>query len=398
MHRTAERSRRTPFLSARARALACIALASASLAGCVGTLSIDERAERDAGPITLFDGSARGEDDAGALAIDDGGIEDAGAPSITDAGRDAGISCPAGTERCGGACVDTSRDPASCGRCGQACAPGGSCEAGICVGGVGCPPAPDGVSDAARAALERTNEVRSAMGSGCQTMVPAINLSAERHCAYYDANRGTTCVADPHAEVSTCSMFVGERFDGRMRSAGYAGAPAAENMHFIGDGAGAVQGWIDSVFHRNPVLQPWIRDMGYGTVGRCDTADYGVGEGAPYELVVTYPYPRQAGVPTSFDGRYEGPQPPMPETGWPSGYPITVYAQAATITSHRLTIDGDETDIPHVWVTPADSFLLRAEHVMYANDPLAPGTTYRVRVEGSGAGGPFSIDYTFTTQ
>ena len=58
--------------------------------------------------------------------------------------------------------------------------------------------------------------------------------------------------------------------------------PSFENMHFLGRGAGAVQGWIDSVWHRTPVLSPWIGDQGYGRASGCDTMDYGGGStGAP---------------------------------------------------------------------------------------------------------------------
>ncbi|MCB9592556.1 MAG: hypothetical protein H6719_07480 [Sandaracinaceae bacterium] len=377
-------------------------LAVLSALGCVGSL---EQIGGDAGgPILFLDGGAR--PDAGALP-DDGGAStepdatttgvDAGPPAV-----DAGPSCPAGQTLCGAACVDTSSDATHCGRCGQPCAPGGSCVGGFCEGGVGCPPAPAGVDPEAAAALERTNEVRTAMGDPCMAMSVEINLAAERHCAYYVANRGVSmCTANAHGEVMGCDMFVAERFDGRMRAAGYSGVPVAENMHFIGNGASAVQGWIDSVYHRNPVLRPWIGEMGYGRSGACDTSDYGGFSGADRNLVLTYPYPAQRDVPLSFDGRREGPNPPAPTSGWPSGYPVTIFAQG-DITTHRLTVDGSETDLPHVWLYPGhpDTYtLLRQEYVLYAEEPLTAGTTYRVRAEGTTPSRePFTVDFTFTTR
>ncbi len=41
--------------------------------------------------------------------------------------------CPMGTTDCGGTCVDTATDPASCGACGTACGMGESCVAGSCT-------------------------------------------------------------------------------------------------------------------------------------------------------------------------------------------------------------------------------------------------------------------------
>src|SRR5262249_29626800 len=148
------------------------------------------------------------------------------------------------------------------------------------------------------------------------------NDGARLHCAYYDANQssGGSCIANPHVEVSGCSMYVGANFWDRMMAAGYTGSPAFEDMAFMGDGAGAVQQWIDSIWHRTPILSPWVREIGYGNAPGCDTMDFGVGLPTPNDVVATYPYAGQTGVPVDFDGRFEGPPPPAPPTGWPSGY------------------------------------------------------------------------------
>jgi len=373
--------------------------------GCTGSLSGLDMDGGDRPPPADDGGTAAA--DAGPMAARDAMVPpgvDGGPPAGVDAGpapADAGPACAAGQTSCGGACVDTDTDPAHCGRCGQACAPGGSCAGGACMGGVGCPPAPTGVDVEAAAALDLTNEARTAMGVPCMGMSPEINLAAERHCNYYAANRGDPmCTANAHGEVMGCMLFVAERFDARMREAGYRGTPIAENMHFIANGRGAVQGWIDSVYHRNPVLRPWVGEMGYGRDTGCDTADYGGGSGASTDLTVTYPYPAQADVPPSFNGR-EGPTPPAPPSGYPSGYPITIYT-LGELTEHRLTIDGSDADVPHVWLYPGHpetSSLLRQEYVMYAHEPLQRATTYRVRASGTTrSGAPLSVDYTFTTR
>jgi hypothetical protein len=356
------------------------------LVGCTGSLS-DEPAP-DGGSIVLLDGSA-----ADVPPGTDGG------PGPTDGGGpgvDGAPSCGAGQMLCAGACRDVSSDPMNCGACGMRCPTGATCAGSACMGGTGCAPAPAGASANAAAAIDLANEVRTAMGVPCQTQVATINLAAERHCEYYSSNTGS-CVANAHSEVAGCNNFVAESFADRMRIAGYMGSPAFEDMHFVGDGRQAVQGWIDSVWHRTPVLSPWIRDSGYGNTSDCDTMDFGRGASTPNNVVATYPYGGQTGVPRSFDGRREGPMPPAPTTGWPSGYPVVIYLRGS-VSSHTIRVDGTSTDLPHVWISPDDSSLLSNEFFLYANEPLAASTTYRVTIVGTGADGPVTLDWTFTTE
>ncbi len=265
-----------------------------------------------------------------------------------------------------------------------------------------CPGPPAGATAGQAAALNLENMVRVAMGIPCATMVATINLGATRHCAYYASNVGmATCVANAHVEVSTCPMYNAAQFSTRMTMAGYTGSPAFEDMAFSNNGAGAVQQWIDSVWHRTPVLSPWVRDIGYGAATGCDTMDFGVGAATPSSVVATYPYANQTGVPTSFDGTREGPRPPAPPTGWPSGYPIHIYLRGGTVTTHELTVASSGTIVPHVWIGTADASamgLLPNANVMYANTALGAATRYHVHIVGTNAAGPVTLDWDFTTR
>jgi hypothetical protein len=106
------------------------------------------------------------------------------------------------------------------------------------------------------------------------------------------------------------------------------------------------------------------------------------------------------GVPVSFDGSREGPTPPAPATGWPSGYPITVYAKGIVVTSHVLTKDGDPTPLAHTLLTPASGGMgfLKDDIVLYADAPLASATLYHVTIGGTYTGGTLSLDWAFTTK
>jgi hypothetical protein len=367
--------------------------------------------------------AACGSDDSAAT---DGGSGDDGAVSPTDAtggdgpgspdgahGGDSGHpdggggdsagdgngGCATGMLACDGGCVPMSGS--NCGTCGHTCSATEACQGGICVSTATCPPPPSGVPAQAAAAYTAENNARAAMGIPCASLVDTLDTASADHCAYYAANQGNaTCVANPHVEVMSCSMYVAANFWDRDTMAGYAGQPVFEVMAFLGDGMAAVQEWIDTVWHRTPILSPWVRDFGYGGATGCDTMDFGVGATTPDSVTATYPYDGQTGVPTSFDGN-EGPTPPAPPNGFPSGYPIHIYVRNGTVTNHTLTLAATPTPIPHVWLAPGDPQtmgLLTDEFVMYANVPLTGQTKYHVHVDATNGSGPVTFDWTFTTQ
>ena len=167
-------------------------------------------------------------------------------------------------------------------------------------------------------------------------------------------------------------------------------------MAFLGNPAGAVKTFIDSVYHRTPVLSPWYRDMGYGGGTGCDTIDFGPGTSTAKTVTAVYPYDGQSGVPVSFNGAQEGPTPPVPSSGWPSGYPITLYGQGITVTSHQIVVDGTTTPLAHQWLD-GDSTLGSSAKVLYTDAPLTANTTYRVTIVGTTSSGSVSFDWKFTT-
>jgi uncharacterized protein YkwD len=263
-----------------------------------------------------------------------------------------------------------------------------------------CPPAPDGSSAGAIAALDIVNSARLAAGGGCVNMVTEINLAAQNHCDYYAMNSGD-CTSMPHYEVDSCAGFTGMGPGDRMKAAGYAARfGGGEVMAFYGDPAQAIGAWINSVWHRIPILDPWTSELGYGGSEQCDTIDFGASGDAPQDTVVVYPYPDQVDVPTSFDGNRETPMPPAPPGGWPSSSPITLYARDLTVTEHVLTLDGDPTPIEHMWLTGDDpdyAQFLRSSVFIFGNVPFAANTKYRVRIVGTFVGGALEREWTFTT-
>ncbi|MFI5307309.1 MAG: CAP domain-containing protein [Polyangiales bacterium] len=269
-----------------------------------------------------------------------------------------------------------------------------------------CPAAPAGASMEATAALAAINAARVPAGSGCDNLILTLDMSALNHCNYYAMNKSNAmCVANAHLEVMSCMGFTGADPGTRMMAAGYTSrGGGSEVMAFVDNPASSVAQWINTVFHRIPILDPWTVEMGYGNATGCDTIDFGKGTPTtPTSAIVVYPYNGQTNVPTTFDGSHEGPMPPAPSTGWPSSSPVNIYAQGLTVTDHVITLDSDTTPIDHVWLdatnntdTSIASFL-RSTAFLYANKPFAANTKYHVRMAGMHTGGAFNLEWTFTT-
>jgi hypothetical protein len=277
---------------------------------------------------------------------------------------------------------------------------------GVPVNPAECPAAPPDAPAQASMALAVVNNYRVPAGAGCATMVSQINASAAAHCAYYDMYMmNDMCIANPHLEVMGCAGFSGATPGDRMKTAGYTMFGGGEVMAFVNSPQGAVDTWMNSIWHRVPIIDPWTTHLGYGNSTNCDTIDFGRGTTpAPANTVVVYPYDGQTNVPTAFNGQYEGPMPPTPPSGWPSSGPISVSAQKIVVSEHVLMKDGDPTPIEHVWLDSVAEIVaadmrrqLTNVVFMYANLPFAANTKYRVKIAGSYTGGALSKEWTFTT-
>jgi hypothetical protein len=268
-----------------------------------------------------------------------------------------------------------------------------------------CPAPPSTEPAGAIQAVNAINAVRARIGVPCEGLIPALDTSAQKHCDYYAANVNAappcSSKASPHMEVMGCPLFTGADPGAREMAAGYRSNGWSEVMEYSGNPTRAVQTWIDSVWHRIPLLSPWKHDMGFGgttTPAGCDTIDFGGGATTPNTVTAMYPYNGQTGVPTSFDGSREGPMPPVPSTGtWPSGYPISLFIRGATVQSHQISVDGSSMPLAHVWIDATTPNNGRDDFFLYTNTPLMPNTTYRVQIAATQGTTPLTFDWKFTT-
>jgi hypothetical protein len=338
-------------------------------------------------------------------AVGSGGGNASGGMSTTQAGS----SSANGGSANGGAATNGGSANGGTSSAGAGTTAGASTTAGAggsTPGISSCPAPPAGATDNAIKALNAINTLRLAMGVECGNLVLALDQSAQAHCDFYAANTGNaTCEGgsiSPHSEVSGCTGFTGADPGARVAAAGYKGNGWSEVMAFNDDPNKAVTQWVDSVWHRTPLLSPWWDDMGYGNAGtsratNCDVIDQGPGKQMPATTTAMYPYAGQTGVTRSFNGAQEGPVPPAPPTGWPSGLPITLYVQKAITVSHSIEVMGSGTPLDHQWIDYKQSDNDSDQLIMYTNAPFAANTTYHVTIAVTLAGAPKTFDWTFTT-
>lgn len=341
--------------------------------------------------VDAASGGSGGNDTSAAGSSGDSGPGGAGGSTVGGAG---GSSSPASTGGTTATGTSTGTGGAGGTRDGGAAGSTGSPDAATVDAGAGtCPAYPATAPADAVTAIAILNNIRLAMGIPCAQIDLSLCQSSLNHCNYYAANASnSTCIADPHSEVSTCTGYTGASPMTRMQAAGFTGRAFSECMSFAGDPTRSMNQLINTVYHRTPMLSPWTLLDGYGRATGCDTMDMSTGPTTAATITGFYPYAGQTNVPTSFNGSSEGPTPPTPATGkWPSSSPIHLYLRNATVSNHRIDVDGTDAPLPHTWLQDGVAY------VMYADSPFAANTKYRVRIDATQGSTALSFDWTFTT-
>jgi tetratricopeptide (TPR) repeat protein len=228
----------------------------------------------------------------------------------------------------------------------------------------------------------------------------SLAAAAEAHAYYVLFNWGNSKLAGLgiHSEDPSLPGFSGQNSAERDRHFGYAGFQSAEVLNHTGTSTAAVQVWIDSVYHRLPLIGRESSGIGYGEaqVGTLavNVMDFGVGAAESADPIV-FPYQDQTDVPAGFVGN-EVPD-PAPNARYPVGYPITIAAGGAdslSITSASVTPAGGAA-VPVIVDQPGKLDLDQNEAAILPQTPLTPGTVYTVRVRGLLDGRPWSDSWTF---
>ena len=260
---------------------------------------------------------------------------------------------------------------------------------------------PSGLATARKAALDSVNAYRQQAGVTAVTADPALAEAAEAHAWYTIFNYGQPSESGLgiHTEDPTLPGFVAANFLQRDHAAGYQGTRAAEVINHVYTPSAAISVWVDSVYHRFPLLDRESQALGYGeaTVGVLSAAVMDIGIGPPVKgQPSVFPPDGAKDVPAAFIG-HEVPDPAPTGTQYPIGYPVTLVmgsASSFSVQSSRL-LGSDGKEIPGFALLPGQQ-VDQGEWSFMAQDPLRPGATYTAEVTGTLDGQPFSQRWSFT--
>ena len=258
-------------------------------------------------------------------------------------------------------------------------------KATVAPSGVGAAPAATYV-DLDQAAIDRqglalatVNRYRRLAGLGPVTSSTVIHQSALAHAFYTFFNGALASIRDLgiHKEDASGQGYVGDNVLTRAQHFGYPQRSMAEVITHRADPAAAVSDWIDSVYHRFPLLRADLLELGYGdaylgpmTVQVMDMSYRETASG----LVILYPADNQVNVPAAFNGN-EIPD-PAPNASYPIGYPVSATFDRnakVTITGFHLR-DPSGTLLPGISLQPSNE--TENSFAFLANTPLQAGTTY----------------------
>jgi Tfp pilus assembly protein PilF len=228
-------------------------------------------------------------------------------------------------------------------------------------------------------ALATVNNYRRLAGLAPVTSSAAIHQSALAHSFYTLFNGNLPSIRDLgiHVEVSSGQGYTGDNVLTRAQHFGYPQRSMAEVITHRSEPAGAVADWIDSVYHRIPLLRADLMELGYGdaylgplTVQVMDLAFRETTSGR----VILYPAPDQVGVPAAFNGN-EIPD-PAPNASYPIGYPVTAtFDRNARVTIGAFHLrDPSGAALPGISLQPSNE--TENSFAFMANVPLKAGTTY----------------------
>lgn len=261
-------------------------------------------------------------------------------------------------------------------------------------------------TDQQRIALERTNYYRDMVGLKDITLNEAINKAAQAHAKYNVAH-----TQSGHDESPEKEGFTGIWPWDRIKFFGYKDftyATEVASMRWAShdyllqiDPKWAVDGWVDTVYHRLPIISPRVFEAGFGAAKVekrlayvMDFANPGFSE---IKRVVHYPVDRQSDVPYDFKGD-ETPD-PLPGKKYPVGYPITVTFngyQSIKIVSSEVR-DSNGVGVVCYTLLPYSDQFIRDSLAIVPKEPLERGMVYNVEVEAIADGDSIYLDWSFTT-
>jgi hypothetical protein len=187
----------------------------------------------------------------------------------------------------------------------------------------------------------------------------------------------------------------------RDNAFGWRDGPVGEDITHRGSPEAAVGDWVDSVYHRFPILRPDLRVIGFADASMLslpiEDMEFGFSGLSPsHAPPVRYPADGQTGVPANFFDN-ELPDPVPPGAARVTGYPVTVTFDRRSVvhmSSFSLTGPGGAAVALVAVQAPSDAtensaFLLPAA-------PLVAGARYVAHIVATVDGVAYDSTWSFT--
>lgn len=255
--------------------------------------------------------------------------------------------------------------------------------------------------DRQTAALAAVNRYRRIAGLSLVSASSLIHQSALAHAFYTFFNGNSSSIRDLgiHKEVKDGQGYTGDNVLTRAEHFGYPVMSMAEVITHRNDPAGAISDWVDSVYHRIPLLRADLQELGYGDAYlgplTVQVMDLSYKERTTGRVIV-YPAADQTNVPVAFNGN-EIPD-PAPNAAYPIGYPVTATFDrnsSVKVSSFHFR-DPSGNDVAGISLMPGPE--TENSFAFLANTPLQPSAVYSMELGGTINGLAFHRLWRFTTQ
>lgn len=276
---------------------------------------------------------------------------------------------------------------------------------------VGCSDSTRGLGSDAVEATARLNCYREMIGLGRVSLDADLSAAAQAHANYMQATGEYS-----HTQSSPSHhLFSGSQVLDRLNSAGAQLDTSADGVHEVlafhtagADPTLAVDLWMDTVFHREPLVTPSLTAVGFGTAGIYSVMELVAPWEAPAETkLARYPAPGQGDARTHFDSDAETPD-PLPGLG-EVGVPITITALAPVwlgdddpyglsineALSRLTSAQGAQRGL--VFLAPASSPTLLRTIAAVPTAPLPPHSSWDVTLVFTLNGEQFEESWSFAT-
>ena len=241
--------------------------------------------------------------------------------------------------------------------------------------------------------------LRAVLGLPSLIVSPELMRAAQGHADYYITHQDDPNSGGLHTQVFGYSGFTGRTIGDRARAAGYQLGWVDEVFAFFTP-ADTLAWALETVWHRYMYVHPSAVHIGYGTAtgGGTTVTVFNVGlspahtANAPLPVVV--PFNGATDVPRSWAG-WEAPN-PAPGALRPFGPPVSLqFGLSDQVTWGEAALYGPGGALVTTARTTSE---WRRALSLVPHDPLAPATTYTVRVSGTRDGAPFQVESSFTTR